>query len=307
VFTHYFRLAHRGAAGRERCALLERLLAGAGAPAAVGDWRAAAFNVIAPTVPMPGIGAAALCAEGGVAVGSTIFLATPVHYVAELNNVRLPVDGILTLSQPEAVALAADFNRVWQGAGMRLLAGRCAALYCAIDEPIAAATCDPEHVLGRHIAEGMPTGGGAAPLRRLMSEIEMWLFEHAVNQTRRAHASPELSGLWLWGGGPSLDALPAVDGWTAGDDPLFKSFGARGLSEHAARARAAPAVLVISAEPGTDQWREAESRWLLPSVADLRAGRIGRIQLSAGNLGFSIRARWRWRFVRRRPWWESFA
>jgi hypothetical protein len=319
VSIHYFRFTRSGAVSRQRSRLLERLLARADASAAVTDWRVDAFRALAPKATfMPGVGAAALYAECGVVEGASVFMATPLHYVAEMNNVRLPADGIQTLRQSEADALAVDFNRVWHDAGIRLLAGRSAPqappgggprmgpthLYCVADQALAATTHDPEYALDRHIENYLPTGAAAPPLRRLMSEIEMWLFDHAVNRTRIADAAAAVNGLWLWGGGPALRSLPPVDGWTAGDDPLFKAFAGPGD----APARAGSGVVVIAAEPGTDAWREAESRWLESSLADLLSGRIERLDLSAGNRCFSVRARWKWRVWRRhRPWWEFFA
>ena len=171
---------------------------------------------------MPGVAAAALYAERGPVDAASVFLATPVHYLAEMNNVRLPADGILSLRRPEAEALAVDFNRVWSDAGIRLLSGGGADLFCAFDQPTEAATADPEDVLDRHIADHLPAGAAAPRLRQLMSEIEMWLFEHPVNRARIAQAAPVLSGLWLWGGGPALASLPAVNGWTAGDRPIVQ-------------------------------------------------------------------------------------
>jgi hypothetical protein len=71
---------------------------------------------------------------------------------------------------------------------------------------------------------------------------------------------------------------------------------------------AASGVVVIAAEPGTHEWLDVESRWLEGSLADLRSGRIARLDLSAGKRRFSVSSGWRWRFWRRhRPWWESFA
>jgi hypothetical protein len=209
------------------------------------------------------------------------------------------------LSRAEADALAADFNRVWHDAGIRLVSGRSQTprapdLFCVTDRVLDAVTRDPEDVLDRHIEDYLPAGPDAPRLRRLMSEIEMWLFEHAVNRTRAADAAPAVNGLWLWGGGPALASLPPVEGWTAGKDPFVTAFGTR-------RAVPASGVVVIDAEPGTDAWRDAESRWLERSFADLRAGRIARLDLSAGDRCYSVRGRWNWRpWRRRRPWWEFF-
>ncbi len=302
--THYFRFTLRGTISRQPSHLLERLLARADSSSEVRDWRADAFRVIAPQMTsMPGVGAAALYAERELVEAGSVFVATPLHYVADMSSVRLPSDGILTLRQSDAEALAVDFNRVWNDAGIRLFAGRRADLYCIVDRPLAAATCDPDDVLDRRIESYLPTGAGAPRLRQLMSEIEMWLFEHAVNRARIADAMLAVNGLWLWGGGPALRALPAVEGWTAGHDAFFSAFSGPPI-----RSGASCGVVVIAAQPGSAEWPDVESRWLNPSLAGLRSGRIARLKLSAGNRCFSISTRWRRRFWRRnRPWWECFA
>ena len=267
---------------------------------------------------MPGVGAAAVHAEFGAVSGATVMVATPVHYLAEMSNVRLAGDGILSLRQGEADTLAAEFNRVWQGAGIRLLAGPRAELFGIAEQPLPVSTHDPEDVRGQHIERYLPSGEYAPRLRQLMSEIEMWLFEHAVNRTRvaagtpaagtpaagrPAPGTPAISGLWLWGTGPALQSLPQVTGWTAGDDLLFNSFAPRRGAQPAGSG-----VVASAAQPGTDEWHALESHWLDSSLADLRAGRIGRIELSAGKRCFSLSRSGARRFWRRsRPWWESFA
>jgi hypothetical protein len=227
-----------------------------------------------------------------------VCIATPVHYVAELSNVRLAGDGMLSLDPAEAATLALDFNRIWSGAGVHLWAAS-EHLFCGFDAALEVMTQDPEFARGRHLAGFLPVGPDAARLRRLMSEMEMWLFDHAVNQRRRSGRHPAISGLWLWGGGTPLASLPVVHGGAAGEDLLVEAFPAAGT-------RVAD-VMVAEAVPGGQAWRELESRWLQPTLADLRRGRIARLELSAGERRFVLSARWRRRFWRRaRPWWEHF-
>jgi hypothetical protein len=307
VSTHYFRFSRRGAVNPNRSSLLERLLARADAPVVIADWRADAFRLIAPQgAAMPGVGAAALFAERGPVDAAAVFIATPVHYVAGMSSVRLPADGILRLPQPEADALTVDFNRVWNDAGVRLIAGRSAGMFCLADRALDATTRDPEDVRDGSIESHLPTGTAAPRLRQLMSEIEMWLFDHEVNRARNGAGAPAVNGLWLWGGGPALETLPPIEGWTRGDDPLFRSFAAR--PDVDARARSCSGVAVIGAEPGTEEWGGTGQIWLERSLADLTRGRVARLQLSAGSRCFSVSARVNWRlWRRRRPWWESFA
>ena len=311
--TRYLRFTAYRAESPQRCPLLEQLLARADASAPVADWRADAFRAIAaPETLMPGVAAAALYADLGAVQGASALIATPVHYVAEMNNVRLPAAGVLSLCPSDAVTLAGDFNRVWHDAGIRLLAGRTGALYCVMDRPTAAITRDPQRIQGRHIEQHLPAGDDAPRVRQLMSEIEMWLFEHPVNRTRVADAAPEVSALWLWGCSAVASSLPPVDGWAAGDDPFFKAFAAppnaAGADGFGGAARPGPGVAVIDAVPGAAEWGGFGSPWLDRSVADLRSGRIARLELSAADRKFIVSSRWRRRFWRRlRPWWEFFA
>jgi len=320
VSSQYLRFSARGAPVRLRSPLLERLIARADDAIAVTDWRTDAFRFLAPQIePLPGVGAAALFAAGGDAAGSWVFVATPVHYVAEMSNVRLAPDGILALSRTEAENLSLDFNHVWHDAGVRLIAGTSGELFCVFDRPLPATTHDPGEMLDRHIEKYLPSGADAPRLRHLMSEIELWLFDHGVNRTRTAAALPPVTGLWLWGGGPKLESMPRVTGFAVGADPLFRLFarpaataGARaddadlhsGAGSHA---EANSAVIVVAETPGTAAWGEVESRWLAPALEQLKKRRLARLAVSAGGRCYRITARSTLRFWRRaRPWWEAF-
>jgi hypothetical protein len=303
VSSQYFRFSLLGVEQPRRAPLLERLLARADACRPVSDWRADAFRVIAPqAASVPAAAAAALFADSGAVEGAWVCLATPVHYVAEMSSVRLPRGGILSMQRAGAQMLAADFNRVWKGSGFHLVAGVSGQLYCISDQTIHVATRDPEEVLDRHIEEYLPAGADAPRLRRLMSEMEMWLFEHQANAARAAENLPSVNGLWLWGGGAPLSALPRVIGWVAGDDVFFSAFGSSGREESGS------GVFVTSEDPGGAGWNDMERRGLQPASAALRSGRLSQLEISAGDRCFTVTARSQRRFWRRsKPWWESFA
>jgi hypothetical protein len=302
VSDQYFRFLARDTL-RRRSTLLEQLLARADDGVSVADWRADAFRVIAPqAASLPAVAAAALYADRGAVAAAWVCAATPVHYVAEMTSVRLPADGMLSLTAAGADSLATDFNRVWQGSGIRMTASRSAQLFCTFDRALQVRTCDPEQVLGMHIEEFLPTGADSARLRQLISETEMWLFEHDANGARREMGLPVINGLWFWGGGVPLAALPSVQGWVAGDDLFFNAFAAAGLD------RFDSAVVAAAYAPGSERWRDLETRWLRPAIDKLRAGRLSRLQLCAENRCFTVTARGLRRFWRsKKPWWESFA
>lgn len=227
-----------------------------------------------------------------------------------MSTVILASDGVLTLDADEAALLAVDFNRVFDGAGVRLSAIRNASvraeLLCTCDESLAVATQDPELAAGHDVFGFQPAGRDAPRLKRLMSEMEMWLFEHDVNRARAFRDVPPVSALWLWGGGLTGEPVCSVHGWTAGADPLFAAFGCETKfpdEAHAVRS----GVVVCEEQPGTDEWGEVERRWLAPAVAALRAGRIERLELSAAARCFSVGRGPNLRFWHRpRPWWESY-
>ena len=300
--SQYFRFSARAMPELRRAALLERLLARADGFETVANWRADAFRVVAPDASMPAIASAALFASQGAVEAGWVCLATPVHYVADMTSVRLPQDGILSMQYAAGAMLAEDFNRVWKGSGCRLIAGGSAHLYCAFDETLEVATRDPEEALGQYIEEYLPLGASAPQLRRLMSEIEMWLFEHQVNRAREASSLPRINGLWLWGGGTPVAALPEIAGRIAGDDVFFNAFSSRTGQKNDG------AVIIAPAVPGTEGWSDTEHRWLKPALAQLRAGTLSRLEISAGLRRFTLTRRAAWRFWRRStPWWESFA
>ena len=299
--SQYFRFVARDIA-HLRVPFLEQLIARADAWAPVADWRADAFRVIAPRAAcMPAAAAAALCADRGAVSAAWVCAATPVHYEAQMSSVRLPADGVLSMTPAAAVNLAADFNRVWKGSGVGMTAARSAQLFCVFDHALEVVTRDPEDVLDRHIEEFLPTGEDAARLRQLISETEMWLFDHEVNRARTAHGLPVINGLWFWGGGAPLAALPDVEGWAVGDDLFFNAFNRPGAENFPS------GVIAAGCVPGSDEWRVVESRWLRPAAAKLRTRRISRLQISAADRCFTLTSGGLRRFWRRRkPWWESF-
>ena len=116
------------------------------------------------------------------------------------------------------------------------------------------------------------------------------MYSAAAQAVRNAQADSAVRAV-LFAGQP--------DCFCAGNDVFFNAF---------TRQAAGGGVIVMPDVPGSDAWREAESRWLKPAVAQLREGVISRLDLSAGARCLSVSARALLRFWRRRkPWWEWFA
>lgn len=314
----YIRFVARPSPPLQRSPLIERLIVRASSSAQVRDWRADAFGLMAPPgMRMPPVatmalrggvagvvtGAAGPGADAGAAEGPWVCLVSPVHLSAGMTHVTFPVAGMLQMEAAEAAALAADFNRVFANGGVRMAVGAAGTLVCVFDEALQVATHDPETAVGRDVFDFQPSGRDAPRLRRLSSEIEMWLFDHAVNRQRTGRGLPAITGLWFWGGGAAHADIPALPLWAAGRDVFFAGFG-----EAAEWSRqSGSGVVVVDDHPGSATWPEVERRWLQPALAELRAGLLQQIHVSAGQRRFTIPRGLNLRFWRRpRPWWDYF-
>lgn len=298
--TVYFRINARGADAPARAPLLERLLARAEPAVPIVDWRADALRQIAPESGE----APAIAALGASVMGvhaAWVAVATPVHLVAGMQAVSLAADGILELERAQAGELARDFNRLFADADVRLVAARDGVLLWLFDVALRVDCTPPDEMLGEDIGPHLPSGPDGARVRGLMSEVEMWLFEHPVNAERRARSHPAVSGLWLWGGGPSIASGTSITGWAAGDAALCAFLARESSYTGATRS----GVVAMQGPPGTPDWTQAEERWLRPVLADLQAHRLERIEISSGRRRMQVNARGLRRFWRRpRPWWE---
>ena len=130
-----------------------------------------------------------------------VWLATPVSLVAGLTSVHLDRRGILRLSAADLTAFAAEFRRVFHDSGFVLEPLDSGDFLLFGPQLPVAPMLEPARAMGNSIADAL--GSGDPALRRLGAEIEMWLHEHPVNAARTRRGEAPVTGLWLWGGGPS--------------------------------------------------------------------------------------------------------
>ncbi len=102
--------------------------------------------------------------------------------------------------------------------------------YVRADTGIATAKPSAYAIHGDRPDAWLPTGSGADEYRRLISEVEMALHDHAVNVERAERGLPPVNSLWIWGGGHAPErselALPPL----FSDDPLLAGYWERGTS-----------------------------------------------------------------------------
>ena len=89
---------------------------------------------------------------------------------------------------------------------------------------------DPQTVLGRSIADALPTGDGADILRKLMDASHFILRDHPVNDERVAAGKKPANCVWLWGEGravmwPSLTEKYRVSGVVVATSDVHRGVG----------------------------------------------------------------------------------
>jgi hypothetical protein len=313
--------ADEGAAGASprsiafpRLPTLERLLARARRsqhPAGTLEaWAAARFGLDPETLPIAPWRAAG---DGFDSGEHTWVCLEPVHLAAGARDLRLQSLG----QDPSVEELAALMGSLQQALGdetVQFLAsatGRCYARATSADlhsaPPPGPGPVDPA---------GLPAGPDGPRWRRLLTEAQMVLHDHPVNQTREQRGLPAINALWAWGAGRSQAlASHTSEQWSTDDallQGLARAAGAAltpaladpgslidrppaGQTSHpvcfvhlpqAEQAlRTCPAANTVSADDAFTLWRETlvqiESLWIAPLLSALDSGRIGMITVHA--------------------------
>jgi hypothetical protein len=334
VLTDFFSTAGAGGEADEpgpglpRLPLLETVLARSRVTALPRDWRGWLAARSAPG-PHRGSSPAATVAAAwdkrrslGAPPGQ-LWLATPVNYFAGLDSVHLHPAGLLWLEPVEQQRLVADFARVFADSPWEL---RCLGQReLLLSGPaIRASGADPAHFAGSDPSPGLPRGEGAATLRRLGAEMEMWLYEHPLNLERRMRGELPVTTLWLWGAeaapvAPDSGALAAAARLYGRDTYAEALWQLHGGAAAALPAAFDPALIspqadsvflypLLQPQGLTAAFEQLERQWLPGALRALAARRVSVLRLLVGARAYSLRWLDRARFWRTRaPWWETLA
>jgi hypothetical protein len=309
-----------------RLPLLETLLARAQVSDLPGDWRGWLLASAAPAelreFSLAAIAGAGFRNQQPTRPESTgYWLATPVHFFAGLDSLQIHPSGLLTLSEQEQRTLVADFARVFSDSPWRLESfGQRELLLSGLQAEADGA--DPMLFVGIDPRPGLPRGDSAGSLRRLGSEIEMWLHEHPVNAARQARGELAATALWFWGArAPVLPASasglhnPRLFGSDIYAEALWRlqhrraeslSMALQTISPQPSRARSDSVVLYRGeSELGLlGSLSTLEQQWLPRALRVLRQRRFC-LRLIAGRRLYSVSMMGMGRIWRtRRPWWE---
>jgi hypothetical protein len=267
------------------------------------EWCAHAFALGAGPLP-----AGALTAHAHGAEPACWLRADPVHLRADRDRLLLIPSAGFDISAVEAKELCAELDRLF-GAQFTLHAFSPEHWGLRAKEVMALATRPPLEIAGRDIDAELPD----KRFHALLNEIQMALYQHAVNTAREARGAPVVNSVWLWGAGP-LPAAAAVSKASPWQSLSAEDPAALGLAKLAGMRHRAPgpgagawlerapedgrhlvvldmlrgAAALGDAEALTQRLQKLETDWFAPSLAALRAGRIGMITLHVPDAGLSF-------------------
>ena len=181
---------------------------------------------------------------------------------------------------------------------------------------------DLPEAIGR-AASALPLTPACAPWRHAISEAQMLLHAHPVNQAREAAGKPVVNSVWPWGGGrlpefgnsvssDAHDALWSDDPVAQGIARLLQIDGAALPGGFAGSAARRPLAIHRALEQPARTgdallWREQlerfETDWLAPALAALRRGKLDALRLLApgdsGSTELLVRRHDPWKFWRK--------
>lgn len=244
--------------------------------------------------PLPA-GALTALATGDAGSASWV-RADPVHLRLLRDRAVIVPGEALGIAAEEAAALVASLNAHFAGR-MALRAATPAHWSARLETPVESGVAPALEV----------AGAAAAPARHgdaLLTEIQMALHAHPVNEARESRGEAAVNSLWLWGSGTEPRAGALTPGrWQSvtADDPLVRGLaraaqlrcraGDRGDAWLASAPEAGRHLVVLDAlrplaaisdDAQFSSMLEALDReWFAPLLAGLRAGRIGMVTIHA--------------------------
>jgi len=211
--------------------------------------------------------------------------ADPVHMQVMRDRVVLAPAAAFPLERGDADTLCQAVNAHFAGA-IELRAIDPSRWCARLESEIDAGDEPPFEMAGR---EATKRAGDV-----LLTEIQMLLHGHPVNEAREARGEPAVNSLWFWGAGRLPDKPQGRWKSVTSADPL--ALGLARLANAAAGALPANADAWLEQSPQDgrhliilDPAIEALERdWFAPLAAALRARRIGMLSLHVPDAGFSV-------------------
>ena len=146
----------------------------------------------------------------------------PVHLKADLRQVMLFSADDLAISADEADQLITAINELFADEHWQLQQTAPSRWYLRLDQAPAIRTRPLSAAIGQDINPLLPSGPDSRAWRTRLTEIQMLLYHHPVNQDREQRGLPTINSVWFWGEGRLPVAAAASSGDIFAADPLTR-------------------------------------------------------------------------------------
>ncbi len=270
--------------------------------ARLNPWQHSLLYALAPPLREHGLASAMLHwrGEGKAWRSGTCLHAELVHLQAGLDDLRLIVPPPPTAAEEAQLLMALQPLLSLSGFELQVSpAGEPGCWYLFTERELSLVTYSPHAGFATRILDVMPQGTHGADLRRLMTETQMLLHEHPVNEHRARQGIATLNALWPWGSAPmTLVEQPTMQR-VLGNHPWLL-----GLCEHLHVScwplpPDAQALLSVDADEvllllPDEALAQLDNKWLQPVQAALRRGDIRQLDIHLDHWRITLQGgRWR--------------
>jgi hypothetical protein len=233
--------------------------------------------------------------------------ADPVYLNLQRNQLILQMNVFLTAE--EAAQFCSTLNLHFAADGLRFYSPHPQRWYLRLDKAPEINMHPLAQVVGMNANAYLPEGVDALRWHGVFNEIQMFLFEHAVNQAREARGELPVNSVWLWGGGYAVEVNARPYAKVLSDSHLALAFAlAANISRQffsvdliadAADAEEGEVLVVWEGlrqalrQSDLPAWRDGlqriENDCINPLLAALKAGHIQQLALDVPQAGTSRR------------------
>ncbi len=220
--------------------------------------------------------------------------ADPVHLQVDRDQARLIEGEALDLSDGEAAELVDALNAHFAEDAMQFHRAGAKQWFLTAGRALDVNMSPPGYAAGRNVHHFFPSGDSGGYWKALLTEVQMLLHTHPVNQHRQAHGQREVNSVWLWGGG----VLPGINSDKGNDISTHSVYTDEALPKAMAERRQQPVrplptnnlsvdqpftlvdatLLSLSTYSRTTEWVHAlagmEARYFVPLVNALKRSHI---------------------------------
>ncbi|AOV16924.1 hypothetical protein BJI67_07470 [Acidihalobacter aeolianus] len=302
----------RDYAWRPQAEALSQLLAGAGETA---DTRADAFEMAAVLLGwegaeghLPAAGYRTRAHDLPVPSAGDWLCADPIHLKADANDAQVVDRSGFTLRLDEAGELIELLENILGGDGWHFHLGSAHEWYLQTPRGMAPHMPMLSQVAGRHPRREWQAADIPREWHTRLTEMQMVLYQAAVNRAREARGEPVINSLWCWGKGDAVELSGGGVTAVMGDGNLLAGLAqAANLNciepkpEALDAADKAETILLLemlappAAYDDLNAWdqtlKHADVEWFEPLLARLETRRIDEIVLYADGRSWQIRKR----------------